>query len=174
MSVNEVDELIKYLGLTEREVLRATRRALNSTMNQLTNLIKREIGQSTGVKEKLIRQRMIRYRSIKKWVTTLLMFTNEIPAIITASPQKLGSGIKVGSKFYPNSFLAKADRHGKGKARDFIFFRKTMARTPLLERKINIDATSQSRFIAVQSGIKERFLNNFARELMLFGGVFKK
>jgi len=60
-----IDHIAKSIGATEAEIVLATRRSLNKTAAWVRTRLLREASSKTGLKQKLIRQRLRMYKATK-------------------------------------------------------------------------------------------------------------
>lgn len=169
---DELDDLVRMLELSAREVDKALKRSVAKTIRATATLTARETAKDTRTKVALIRNRMKIIENLKSNKAKLSVLTYSIPGILLGRPRKVSNGVSVGGHFFKGAFVRQADRR-KGKSRMFIFRRAGSDQYPLREMRVPIADAVDRSFAEMEASLEDRLVKNFEREVKLFGGLFR-
>lgn len=104
---DEFAHLTRFFGLTEKRVQLAYRRAVDKTMTWLKKEASKDISGSTGLPMKVLRKRMLAYRTSRTLMRGKVFFgLRAIDADYLGGGRQLKAGVKVGKHMFTGAFKA--------------------------------------------------------------------
>lgn len=162
-AIKELHRVSHTLRLTVRELNLAVSRALNDTMKSVRAQIGGEVASESGVKLKLIKERIA---TLKATVTRLegevAMIVFHIPAILLGARQTRSGVATASGRVFKEAFIAPTRR---GSLPYRVFKRKGRDRYPILDQGVPIDEIAREEVDDIEPKLEEMFLKNLNRHL---------
>ena len=155
---SQLEQIPDYFRATQKELLLASKRALNRTTKWVKTHASREVAKASNIPLRTLKARVYGSYKAKKMRGTVWVGLNKI------SPKYIGAkqnerGVTAGQWTFPKSFIVDS----KG---GHVFRRTTKARFPISKQMINFTAEAQSRLEAkIEPMIQKRFFLELERQL---------
>lgn len=173
-NLEDIDRLINSFDLTKRQINKAFKSALRITMRGLKDKSAGDIARNLRVPKSLIKNRMVQKSGDTNKKGTgyfwgyLTMMTYQIPAVITGKPSIGKRGVKVGSRFFPYSFLRLVNRSPKKR---WMILRRKKQGNGLLEDRVRVKDAVEAGFREYEKKVFNKFVRQLKREIELRAGL---